>query len=146
MKEVWKKVERFEDYEVSNLGRVKSFKFGKQKILKLSLDSAGYYRVNLSIDNKKTGVRVHQLVAIAFLNHKADGNNLVVDHIDNNPLNNRLENLQILTNIENVLKAKTRLENLYEKFLKIYNPNLNISFIAKILGVSRPTVYRYINR
>ena len=51
---------------------------------------------------------MHQLVAMAFLGYKRDGKNLteVVDHIDGDSLNNNLNNLQIITQKENVNKGK----------------------------------------
>ena len=49
---------------------------------------------------------MHQIVAIAFLNHTPNGLKAVVDHIDNNPLNNELGNLQIITHRKNLSKDK----------------------------------------
>ena len=115
--EIWKSIEGCEDYEISNLGRVKSlartviFSDGrvvsrKEKFLKLSVNDRGYLIVSLCKDTKSKTKKVHQLVAIAFLNHTPDGNKLVIDHIDNNPLNNKLGNLQIITHRENTSKDR----------------------------------------
>jgi len=105
--EVWKSIEGYEDYEVSNLGRVKSFKVNKEKIMKGSVNSLGYYRVKLSKNKKKKLFNVHVLMAKAFFNHIPNGNKgLVVDHIDNNKLNNKLDNLQLISNRENSSKDK----------------------------------------
>jgi len=102
-KEIWKDINGYENlYQVSNFGRVKSLLFGKEKILKNSLN-CGYYRVNLN----GNAIRIHILVAVAFLRHKPDGHRLVVDHIDNNPLNNHLDNLQIITHRKNLSKDKS---------------------------------------
>jgi hypothetical protein len=59
----------------------------------------------MNSDNSKTK-RIHKLVAMAFLGHIPAGYNLVVDHIDNNPLNNRLDNLQLISQRENTSKDK----------------------------------------
>ena len=52
--------------------------------------------------SKKRTKRVHSIMAETFLNHVYDGNRkIVVDHIDNDPLNNNLENLRIVSAKEN---------------------------------------------
>jgi len=96
-------------YQVSNYGNVKSLNFrrsGKEKILKLGLDTVGYLHVSLSNNGIVKTKLVHQLVAIAFLKHKPDGMKIVVDHIDNNKLNNSLNNLQLISNRENSSKDR----------------------------------------
>ena len=107
MEEIYKDIPNYEGhYQVSNLGNVKSIKFKKERILKCSYTKTGYGFVNLCLNNKVTLRQVHQLVAMAFLNHKPNGHTLVVDHIDNNPLNNKLENLQVITQRQNSSKDK----------------------------------------
>lgn len=117
-KEIWKDVPNYEGYyQVSNLGRVKSVKrivhrsdgkiqTFKEKILKLANDSHGYLIVNLcKVGNQKVK-KVHKLVAMAFLGHNPNGFNEIVDHIDNNQFNNRLDNLQLTTVRHNSSKDK----------------------------------------
>jgi len=88
-------------YQVSNLGRVRSLKFNKEKILKSTKNSAGYLKVGLYFNNKTKTIKVHQLVAMAFLNHTPCGFKLVVNHINFNKLDNRVENLEIVTQRKN---------------------------------------------
>jgi len=138
MNEIWKSIEGHESYEVSNLGRVKSLKCNKERILKRGVDSSGYLHVNLYKDNKMKTKKIHQLVAIAFLNHKPDGMKLVVDHIDNNPLNNELGNLQIITHRENLSKDRKGSSEYtgvhWNKSAKKWQSNIRINGKPKHLG------------
>lgn len=66
-KERWRQIRGYKDYDVSDLGRVRSWKGGKVRIMKTRRGSDGYPRVTLqdSAGNKKVE-RVHLLVARAF--------------------------------------------------------------------------------
>ena len=107
--EIWKEVPGYPNYQVSTLGKVRSFKKYPIDgiILKLGLNQDGYLRCGLSNGVSKR-YKVHQWVAITFLNHKPDGTaKIIVDHIDNNKLNNNLSNLQLITARENTSKDKS---------------------------------------
>ena len=107
--EIWKDIKDYEGlYQVSNLGRIKSLKFGKERILKGTKNFHGYSLVALYKDGKTKTITVHQLVSMAFLNHKPCGYKLVVDHINTIKTDNRLENLQVITNRENLSKDKKK--------------------------------------
>lgn len=108
MKEIFKSVRGYSDYEISNLGRVKSLKCKKQRILKTSVDNKGYLKVRLYLSNKGKTKRIHQLVAITFLNHVPLEQGLIVDHKNNNILDNRVTNLQTITQRENASKDRFR--------------------------------------
>ena len=102
MIEIYKDIIGYEEmYQVSNLGNIKSYKNGKEKQLKLVKITDGYLIVNLYINGIRKTRKVHQLVAESFLNHKRCGMELVVNHIDFNKTNNKLENLEIVSNREN---------------------------------------------
>ena len=106
--EIWKDIKDYEGlYQVSNLGRVKSLKFGKERILSAATNATGYSLVALC-NGKTKAITAHQLVAMAFLNHKPCGYKLVVDHINTIKTDNRLENLQVITNRENSSKDKKK--------------------------------------
>jgi len=105
MKEIWKDIPNYEGlYQASNLGRIRS-NYKSCKILKQSSDGR-YNKVVLCKDQKKRTFKVHQLVAMAFLNHIPSGKYKVIDHIDNNPLNNNLCKLQINTAREYLIKDR----------------------------------------
>jgi len=101
MEEVWKAVKGYEDYQVSNLGRVKSLKSNKETIIKLRNNCRGYLRVALSKNNKPKEHRVHQLVAMMFLGHIPNGMKNVVNHKDFIKTNNCVDNLEIVTQRKN---------------------------------------------
>tara|TARA_R110000796_G_scaffold150874_1_gene267480 strand:- start:72 stop:563 length:492 start_codon:yes stop_codon:yes gene_type:complete len=104
MNEVFRKLSNYkptEDltrYSVSNLGNVRNDRTGR--IMKGGV-SSGYKDVHLSYGGKTKTRNVHQLVAIAFLNHIPCGMKLVVNHINFNRTDNRLDNLEIVTQREN---------------------------------------------
>lgn len=111
MNEVWKDIEGYEGiYRVSNLGRVKSLDrldgsgaFRKSRLLKLSLASVGYFRVNLCAKGKYESLYVHRLVAKAFIPNI--DNKPSVNHIDGNKKNNSINNLEWVTPKENTTHA-----------------------------------------
>jgi hypothetical protein len=109
--EVWRDIPTYEGkYQVSNLGNVKSLNYNKTKVAKVMtkyLNTNGRHSVGLSKNGKHNGnCKISQLVAMAFLNHKPCGLKMVVDHKDNNKLNDRLYNLQVITNRQNTSKDK----------------------------------------
>jgi len=122
--EKWKSIVNYPDYQVSNLGRVKSFRVSKNgKILINSIGNTGYLSVNLcNIIGAKTK-RIHKLVAIAFLHHTPNGSNIVVDHIDFNKTNNTVENLRLISSRENGNKKHLSSSSKYVgvSFYKITN-------------------------
>jgi hypothetical protein len=126
MEEIWKDVPDYEGlYQVSNLGRVKSLPkewvVGEHNstrrhngiILRLRTHK-GYNYVDLHKQGGRKSKGVHQLVAMAFLGHNPCGLKLVIDHIDDNPLNNKVDNLQIVTHRFNVCKTQGRYSSKYK--------------------------------
>jgi hypothetical protein len=99
--EQWKPVAECNgEYYVSSWGRVKSFKFGKERILKPSLIGNGYPAINIWQKTKKSKcITIHKLVALAFI-PKPD-NKTQVNHKDGNKLNNHIDNLEWVTSQEN---------------------------------------------
>tara|TARA_R110002167_G_C12308801_1_gene617932 strand:- start:44 stop:547 length:504 start_codon:yes stop_codon:yes gene_type:complete len=104
--EIWKDVKGYEKhYKVSNLGRVKSVKFNKEKVLSKTKLSNGYLKVLLCKNGKSKTKTVHSLVAESFLNHKSNIY-IVVDHINNIKTDNNISNLQIISQRENSSKDR----------------------------------------
>lgn len=112
IKETWKEIPGFEGYyEVSDLGRVRSMDrevkcgYGRirvsiGKILKPGTDVHGRLFVNLSKENKAKPIKIHRLVALAFIGERPTG--YQVCHINGNSNDNRLINLKYDTRSENM--------------------------------------------
>ena len=109
--EIWKDIPNYEGrYQVSNLGMVKSLLGKNERILKqYQYPNGKHLKVELHKNGKQKTRSVHSLVAEAFLGCKGSSDmSLVVDHINNNGFDNRLENLQIVTQRENISKEGNR--------------------------------------
>jgi hypothetical protein len=92
----------FETYEVSNLGNVRrKLLNGEYKILKCSIlnRGGGYKYFQTNREKKRINYLVHHLVAKLFIGERPE--NLVIDHIDRNPMNNNVSNLRYITQKEN---------------------------------------------
>lgn len=97
MEEIWKQIEDFPNYEVSNRGRVRNKKTGRLKTQRLGRNER-YISVWLIHNGVEATRRVHRLVAEAFLGKHP---NLIVNHIDGDRTNNNVENLEWCTAAEN---------------------------------------------
>ena len=71
--EHWLTIDGYDNYQVSNFGRIRNCTTGK--ILKLRYDCHGYSRVNIYKDKKMKTHKIHQLVANEFI-EKLDGKNM----------------------------------------------------------------------
>jgi hypothetical protein len=146
MQEIFKDISNYEGiYQVSDHGRVKSLKrydarnhLIKERILKPAVNSGGYYVVVLCNGKPKT-YRIHQLEAIAFLNHKPCGYKLVVDHKDFDRLNNHLPNLRLITVRKNTnkkhLKSSSEYVGVYwHKKAKKWMAQISLNGKTKYIG------------
>lgn len=97
--EIWANIPGYESlYQVSNFGRVRGIK--RNRILSSPLNNKGYARVNLCKDGKYKTMAVHRLVLMSFTDESEWGEE--VNHIDYVRSNNRLDNLEWVTRLENV--------------------------------------------
>jgi hypothetical protein len=117
--EIWKDIVGFEGlYQISNYGNVKSCrryvnaKFGKrvvnEKLLSLGKDKDGYFMAILCQDGIKKTVKIHRLVANAFIDKFDDKN--IVNHIDSNKSNNIVSNLEWVSSLENSCHSRLKMK------------------------------------
>lgn len=133
MEEIWKDIKGYEGlYQVSNLGRVKHLEFArpnpltggvsitKERILKQRLTPFGYHAVLLSKNGKKQWHFVHRLVAEAFISNPDPDNLPIINHKDENKVNNCVDNLEWCDHLynsnygtRNKRLSKTKTNNTY---------------------------------
>lgn len=136
MEEIWIYIDGYgTDYKVSNQGRVKSMKYrnsNKESLLAQCKDGKGYMSVRLFKNGKGKRVKVHRLVAGAFI--KNDLKLPIVNHKDELKDNNYMENLEWCTNKYNVNygtateRAGIKRSEIQEK--KVYQYSLDGELIA----------------
>ncbi len=102
--EIWKVIDGHPDYEISNHGRLWSWK--KNNYFKGKYDKDGYVQVGIrhEIGNVRKHYRIHRLVALAFIPNP--DNKPVVDHIDGDVKNNCVDNLRWATLSENAFYSR----------------------------------------
>lgn len=174
--EIWKDIEGYKGlYQVSNFGRVKSlyreFWSGKgyhilnkypEKIMKTWIDRGGYEYVVLCKDSIAKKIKVHRLVAQAFIPNP--DNKSQVDHINTIRYDNHVENLRWATKSENelnpitrkrrstskmgnnnprnkVMKKVAQIEALTGNVIKVWDSAIDA---AKSIGVDHSNIYRAI--
>ena len=139
-KEIWKDIPNYEGlYQASNLGRVKSLerfddlgRKRKEKILKQQL-CCRYYQVHLHKNSIGKMCLVHRLVFEAFNGRIPEG--YEINHLDERPVNNRLENLSLVTRKENI-NYGSRNERAAKKLSKVVLQfDLNDNFVKEYASV-----------
>lgn len=115
--EIWKDIKGYENkYQVSNLGRIKSLTKCGEKILKHLKNNKGYMRVNLYINSKRSVLLIHRLMAETFIPNPNQYE--FVHHIDGDPTNNSIKNLEWMDKKEHQSlssKGKTRSQESIDK-------------------------------
>lgn len=139
MSEIYKSIPGYEShYEISNLGNVRGLVRGN--LLKGEVTNKGYIRVSLSKEGKVIRHSVHRLVALTFLANTLGKSH--INHIDNDPTNNNVTNLEWVTHSENMIHAhkQGRLANIaasnaaiepnHYRYAETYKKRLGNRFIA----------------
>ena len=155
--EIWRDIKGFEGhYQISNYGRVKSFKTGEVKILKPHVDKDGYLQICFCDNGKHKWFKIHCLVAMAFIPNPE--NKETVNHIDGCKMNNFVGNLEWNSSRENTRHAvntglmKSGVDSYRAKLnreqviwcRKMYTQNdkkFGVSALAEICGISRRTMH-----
>lgn len=96
--ELWLPIKNYNKYQISQLGNVKSKFSGK--LLSKQMNGQ-YYSVYLRNEHGTKIFMIHRLVATHFIVNNNPIENIVIDHIDENKLNNTCENLRWVTHSEN---------------------------------------------
>ena len=131
--ERWKDIDGYDGmYQVSDIGRVRSLKFGKTRLLRPGKTKDCYFTVQLWRNGQGKVLLVHRLVAQAFIPNDDESNNQV-NHKDENKQNNRADNLEWCTAQYNLTyndihhrRIVNRISSKYKqiKIKDLYNPNL----------------------
>lgn len=111
--EEWKDINGFENYQISNTGKIRNIKRNKE--LTPCISNNGYAVVNLRSSSKTHTTYIHRLIAEHFLDTPNEEQTLwayntvygkvQVNHIDGNKLNNHIDNLEWSTGKENTKHA-----------------------------------------
>ena len=128
MDEIWKDIEGYEGlYQVSNWGRVKSLSNSKARNEKILVPrkNKAYFRIRLTKYGKYKDVFVHTLVASAFIPNPHSY--VVINHRDENGLNNKVDNLEWCTQKYNLNygTAKQRISKRLLEYNSIRNKPIN---------------------
>lgn len=149
MKEKFMIITNWENYAVSNTGKVKNVKTGNE--LKQVENKQGYMTVGLCQNGKKACFRVHRLVALMFIENPE--NKPEVNHIDGNKHNNNVDNLEWNTRKENDSHARENGLKHENKPVKITDINDNTTMIfysiseaSKFIGVNNSNLCRALKK
>lgn len=129
--EIWKDIDGYKGlYQISNLGRVKSLR--QNRIMKPSSNEKGYLRVGLTKNKEYKTVKVHRLVAIAFISNPH--NKSEINHINNIRNDNRADNLEWVTHEENMNLTFGKKHLYFKKRNTTYNYVYNFFKDGELIG------------
>ncbi|ARF08987.1 HNH endonuclease [Catovirus CTV1] len=150
MEEIWKVIDNYNDYSVSNLGNVKNNK--TNKLLKFKNYKDGYQRIIVRNDTGNKNYAVHRLVASVFLKN-LDENKIYINHKNGIKSDNRLDNLEYVTQSENMkhavvnnlLKPAKKKVAQYSKDLELINVFNSITEAAQKTNIERSQIGKTCN-
>lgn len=102
-KEEWKSIPRYDDYYASSLGRIKSKRFNRSKILKPNTNCKGYLYLTLCKNKIRKSMTVHSLISLTFIGNRPS--NFDINHKDGNKKNNYIDNLEYCSRSDNMKHA-----------------------------------------
>ena len=154
IKEEWKQIDEFKYYYVSNLGNVKSTRrwsgtkfYEREHLVSLYTNKKnGYVYVSISKNSKSYNIRVHKLVANAFIPNPNNYNQ--INHIDGNKQNNRVNNLEWCDgsyNIKDMYKRQGKYDN-DELIIQKYKELKSCNKVAKIFDTSGENIRQILIR
>lgn len=153
--EIWKEVDDYPTYYISNMGRVKKYSTEYKKYYLLDIaenkDNHRLY-VNLINENGRRYIQVSRLVGDAFIPGKSEEND-TINHIDCNIHNNKADNLEWVSQVINTQKYfkdfYTPRSIILHKYTILYKDKFtfkSVASFAKFIGKSETQTYRIINK
>jgi hypothetical protein len=136
--ESFKFIKGYEKYMISDKGRVFSIK--SHRFLKPRINTKGYYYVSLSSNKIVKNFTIYRVIGLHFLENPE--NKEYIDHINNNRLDNRLENLRFVSSSENSMNRKISNKNtsgvkgisFYKKYNNKYRVQIWFNNKSKHIG------------
>lgn len=154
----WRVIPGYEYYEVTKDGRVRSidriirYENGRtvryrSKVLKRQINNKGYVSYTIKILNKNYKLYAHRAVALAYIPNPL--NKPCVNHIDNNPLNNNVKNLEWCTKQENtdwmVIQGRNKRDDHWRAMQLIAKKKQYKPVISTDLLTGEQKIYEFLN-